>query len=122
MEKQYEIMQQALVLAETLQEGILHIQTELNQSNFSNTMYLFEDVVHAFSSIESANKQLNESVISEELFEQTDKVKKAIELVVNQYELGNKGKVQEILQFNLLPAIKRWRTTMEQSFHPFILN
>lgn len=122
VEKQQQVMKHALELVETIQEGIIHIKNELISGKFSETMNLFEDVVLAFTSVESAINQLDEDVKTDQLVEATEKVKKAIELVVDQYEIGNRTSMQEIMQFTLGPSVKQWRTEMENNFHPYILN
>ncbi|UOQ85179.1 hypothetical protein [Gracilibacillus salinarum] len=122
MNKQPQVMQQSLHLSETIEEGVLHIQSQLKIGELAETFYLFEDVVQAFASIETAVEGLDEGFDSASVQTETNKLRQTISLVVDQYEANNIGKVQEILQFSIVPAVKRWRTEMENAFHPHILN
>ncbi|UTW68534.1 hypothetical protein KHA80_13085 [Anaerobacillus sp. HL2] len=57
MEKDIEIMKMSVELSETILEGLQHIQKVFRSESFE-TIFLFEDVLLAYSTIET---QLNQS-------------------------------------------------------------
>ncbi|KAB8139474.1 hypothetical protein F9U64_00115 [Gracilibacillus oryzae] len=122
MEKQLDVMKNVLGLSETVLEGVLHIQSALKERQMEETMYLFEDIIHAFATIENAINELDDEYVSEEVTNHMKKVQKGLEAAVQQYEVEISGRLQEVLQFNLVPATKNWKIALENQFNPLVLN
>ncbi|SES27210.1 hypothetical protein SAMN04487944_1319 [Gracilibacillus ureilyticus] len=122
MEKQIDIIKNVLTLSETVMEGLLHIQSALNERQLEETMFLFEDIIQAFATIEGAINNLDSTYKSEEIIDKTTKVQQGLEVAVQQYEVKHRGKLQEVLQFNLLPSVKKWRQELENGFQKYVIN
>ncbi|EWG11497.1 hypothetical protein [Cytobacillus firmus] len=60
MEKYIEVMKQCLEISETILEGLHHIQKLLSEGKFEQTIYLYEDVLLAYSTIENSVEPLKE--------------------------------------------------------------
>lgn len=97
MEKQIEIMKQTKELLQTVHEGLEHIQQLIKDGQFEVSVNLFNDSVQAYSMIETAIIGLPGEMLSEDARNLTDKVRKAMELVVTAYETKSYGKVQEVI-------------------------
>ena len=52
MEYMYEVAGQIIELSQTIKEGLIHINEKMDEGQLKETLYLFEDVLEAFSSIE----------------------------------------------------------------------
>ncbi|MHA6250889.1 hypothetical protein [Oceanobacillus sp. CAU 1775] len=122
MEKQIEIMKQASALLETVEEGLVHAKQLLNEGKYEQATILFSDIVLGFSTIESSLTRLAEEVITVQIEEQSNKVRKALDLVVTEFEDEKYGPVQEIMQFNLIPQFKKWKGLLDEIFGGYILN
>jgi len=112
MEKYNDVLKRSTELLETVHEGLLHILKRLNDGHFEDTIYLFEDAVEAFSVIERSLNVIPKDLLNEDLGELTVKVKDAIELTVDAYELKDYAKAKEILQFSLIPRCKKWNEAL----------
>lgn len=122
MEQHVDIMRRSLELCETILEGLVHIQKNLNEGNSEQTLYLFEDVLTAYTTICTSIEPVIDSIKETRLEDAHKSLNTLTELVVSAYEQRNYGKVQEILQFSLIPQFKRWKEQLEQSFHPHIIS
>jgi hypothetical protein len=122
MEKYVNVMKRTLELSESCQEALEHIKARLNEGNFEETMRLMDDLVNGFYQIEKSVQAFSSSLPSNQMENTTNQVRKAMEHVVSAYEQGERGKVLEIIQFNLLPNYKKWKTELETTLHPFVLS
>lgn len=120
MEKQIGIMKQSLELSETILEGLQHIQKLLGEGKFEQTIYLYEDVLLAFSAIEKSVEPLKDELNSETFNSATTNLKYIMELVVDHYEEKNYAKVQEVMQFTLVPQFKKVKQELELAFKPYL--
>ncbi|WP_339213811.1 hypothetical protein [Ornithinibacillus sp. FSL M8-0202] len=121
MDKHIDVMKQSLELQDTLMEGLKHIQIQINEGKYEDSILLFEEAVRAYSMIEKSLKGLPEGVLSDENIKLAEKVKVTIELVVSAYESYSYGKVQEILQFTLIPSFKKWKSELEKNFNQYLV-
>lgn len=117
-----EVIRISLDLSETIFEGLEHIQKILGEGKFEQTIFLFEDVLEAFSSIERSIEPIIKKVDREALDEQLVSVKNALEIVVSTYEEKNYAKVQEVMQFTLRPQFKKFKAKIEEVFNPYLLS
>ncbi|MCL7746704.1 hypothetical protein [Halalkalibacter alkaliphilus] len=122
MEKQIEVMKQSVELSGTIVEGLEHIQKLIGEGKVQRTIYMFEDVLLAYSTIEKSIEPINSKLESEQLGLATTNLKQTLELVVESYEEKDYGKVQGILQFTLIPQVKKWREELTSAFKPYIVS
>ncbi|KAF0825138.1 hypothetical protein V7200_17810 [Cytobacillus firmus] len=122
MEKYIEVMKKSQELAETVLEGLQHIQKLIGEGKHEQSILLFEDVLLAYStigrSIDSVIRELGNDTVSAQ---QAD-VSKAAELVVSAFEEKNYAKVQEVLQFTLIPQFKKLTAEFEKAFQPYLVS
>lgn len=115
-------MKQSIELSETILEGLQHIQKLLSEGKQEQTVFLFEDVLTAYATIsrtvEPVLKELNNETVTTV---QAD-FSKAADLVVSAYEQKYYPKVQEILQFNLVPQFKKLKEELEKAFSPYLVS
>ncbi|UCZ52687.1 hypothetical protein LGQ02_18045 [Bacillus shivajii] len=122
MEKYIDVMKQSVDLSQTILEGLQHIQKLQGEGKFEETMYLFEDVVAGFSSVEKSMQPLLKELNNDELEARMNSVKIALDLVVSSYESNNYGKVQEIMQFTLVPQFMKLKQELERTFETYLLS
>ncbi|ENH98402.1 hypothetical protein J416_00404 [Gracilibacillus halophilus YIM-C55.5] len=122
MEKQIHLMQHILELSETMDEGMTHIHSQLKAGKQDETVYLFEDFVQAFASIENAIETVDDEFKNDEVDEKTKDVKKNIEAVVQLYEMKDYDKIVENMESGLFPNLNEWRSQLETAFQPHTMN
>lgn len=115
-------MNKSLELSETIIEGLHHIQKLFSEGKHEQTVFLFEDVLEAYATIgrtiDSAVRELNNESIPMKQAE----FSQAANLVVTAYEDKNYPKVQEILQFTLVPRFKKLKEELERAFNPYTIS
>ncbi|MGJ9385227.1 hypothetical protein [Salipaludibacillus sp. CF4.18] len=123
MEKHLDVMKQSLQLSETVLEGLTHVQKQLNEKKYPEAMQLMDDVVGGFASIENSIGPVFEEMNDTELVEvHIGKVRESLERVVTSLEDHSYGTVQEILQFTLIPNVKKLKAEMETLFEPYLVS
>ncbi|WP_240374119.1 hypothetical protein [Bacillus piscicola] len=122
MEKYIDVMKQSVELSHTMIEGLQHMQTLFGQGKMEDTVFLFEDIVAAFSSVEEAVAPVAPDMPQSDLETKLQQVQRALEVTVTAYEKKQYGKVQEIIQFTVLPKCKELHQELETAFQPYILS
>ncbi|MGJ9385246.1 hypothetical protein [Salipaludibacillus sp. CF4.18] len=123
MEKHLDVMKQSIQLSETVLEGLTHVQKQLNETKYPEAMQLMDDVVGGFASIENSVGPVFADLNDTELVEaQIGKVRESLEGVVTSLEGHSYGTVQEILQFTLIPNVKKLKAEMETLFEPYLVS
>ncbi|MBU9722283.1 MULTISPECIES: hypothetical protein [Bacillaceae] len=122
MEKYVEVMKKSQELVDTMVEGLEHIQRLLSEGHEAQTVYLFENVVLAYTTIEKSLEPIQAEIKNEELQSVTKNLAHVLELVVDSYEAKDYGKVQEVIQFTLTPQVINWKAVFESAFKPYIVS
>ncbi|OLO38106.1 hypothetical protein BTR23_11970 [Alkalihalophilus pseudofirmus] len=122
MEKYIDVMKKSLELSETILEGLEHVQKLLSEGNYEQSILLMEEVLVAYTTIERSIKPVNQEFDNETIGHLQNGLKKTIELVVNAYESKSYVKVNEIIQFSLLPQLNKFKHELEQNFHTYIVS
>lgn len=120
MEKYINVMQQATELTETMVEGLKHIQKLLGTGKFEESVILLENVVASFASVEQSIVPVKAKLDNHAIEAKTERVKEALNLILDACEAMNYGKVQEMMQFTLIPQVQRWQKELAQAFNPYI--
>ncbi|SDZ33544.1 hypothetical protein SAMN05421736_11031 [Evansella caseinilytica] len=122
MEKYIDVMKQSIELSETVLEGVIHIKKLLGEGKFEETMYLFEDVILAFSTVELSITPIKEKLTNNEIDATAMKVKEALALAVSGYETRSRGRVLEVIQFTLVLQVKKWKEELEKAFQLYTVS
>ena len=122
MENVDAITTQMLQLSETIQEGIEHLLSMMDEGHFEDNYYLFQDMVSAFSAIYEAMTSLDMLP----LFKESQITDLSLKLIVSlngindSYEKHEQDKVKVDMQMVLLPALSRWKEEFERCLHPLV--
>ncbi len=119
MEKYLDIMKSSTDLAETISEGLQHFQKLFGEGRFEQSLFLFEDILEAYSAIERSVNSIIEAKNPENLKASLKSVNHALSIVVDTYEDKKYMKVQEVLQFTLIPQFNRLKA---EAFSPYLLS
>ncbi|MBU9711756.1 hypothetical protein [Evansella tamaricis] len=120
MDKYIEVMKRTKELTDTMLEGLEHINELFKDGKYEETIQLFESVVVAYTTIQNSLEPIKEKLNNGDLESTTKNFNHILELVVDYYETKDYGRVQEVIQFTLLPHVKKWRGELETAFEPFL--
>lgn len=120
MDKYIDVMKQSLTLTGTIIEGLQHIQKELGEGKLQETVFLFEDVVAGFLAVENSLMPVKEELEMKSVEDKLTSLKNTLELVVTAYEAKDQAKVQELMQFTIVPQFKELKEELEETFQPYV--
>src|SRR5690349_7118852 len=113
MEKYIEVMKKSLELSETILEGLQYIQKLLSEGKTEQSVFMFEDALEAYTAISATIDPVVNELNNESIPAQQAPFSQAADLAVTAYEEKNYAKVQEMLQFTLVPRFKKLKEELE---------
>lgn len=122
MDKQIGVMKRTLELSETMGEALEYIKTQVNEGQTETTIQLANDTIIAFITIIKSMRGFLDELPSNQIEEHTDILLKGFEVLTTVYEQGQKAKIVEVLQFNVLPAYSKWRNEVEKQLQPYTMS
>jgi hypothetical protein len=122
MEKQIDVMKRTLELSETMGEALEHIKNQVNEGKAESTIQLANDTMTAFASIVQGMRGFLNELPPNQVEEYTDKLLKGFDVLITAYEQHQDGKILEVLQFNVLPAYKKWNGELVQYLQPYLVS
>lgn len=122
MEKYVDVMRQCVELCETMVEGLQHIQNHVNNGDVEEVIYLVDDVIVAFLTVEKSLLPLRDKVHLTDVEKSASQIKRGLEMTVQAYEGKEFEKMKEIFQFTLGPSLKKWKEHLENTFNPYLLS
>lgn len=115
-------MEQSVELVNTMVEGTGHLQLLLNEGRFEQGIMLFEDIMKAYAAIERSIAPVIEEVEGEETSSQLGKVRESLELVLTHFEKKEFGRAKEVVQFNMLPQLKKVEVECSKAFSKYLVS
>ncbi|MCC5910852.1 MAG: hypothetical protein JJT76_10490 [Clostridiaceae bacterium] len=121
-QEETQVAKNILDLTDTMDEGFNYITEKLENENIKETVSMLLDVIKAFASIERALEQVLVQLKENNIPEKTNKLRDALDSIVNEYEV-NKGKnAIKIMQVNLAPTFESWKDELERVLRPYIVS
>jgi ribosomal protein S1 len=122
MENYIDLMKQVSELSDSALEGLEHVKQMLNAGNIKSALILSRDFTQAFYQMEKTCGLISKNQLSDELRNQTISLRESINVLVSAFEVSQYSRAQEVIQFNVLPAYKKWQSLLQGDFRPYILN
>lgn len=117
--KDREVCQEVLRLADLLEEDLAKLQLQLNDTDLNVTSAMIETVIKRFMGANQEIAKVRGEIDTTVLKSEAMAVQQGFDYVVNAYEEEKKGKVQEIIQFTLMPRVKTWRAKVHEVIGPY---
>lgn len=108
-----EVIKYTLDLLETMEEGIDYVKAKLGELNIEGTVTVLTDLIAAFTEVEKSISPMLEKLPDNNIIEKSDKLRRAFDIMVKEYESNKGQKTYEIMQLTLQPAFKKWKEEME---------
>lgn len=123
MEKDLAVIRQTLKLLETILEGLDHTQSLLHEEKHNEVIIMFEDIVFAFTRIESALHPLLDSMENTKVLEKNvNNAGSSINKNVSILEAHRFKDMQFQLEEELIPVFQGLKSKLENFFQPYLLS
>ncbi|ADH98555.1 hypothetical protein Bsel_1036 [[Bacillus] selenitireducens MLS10] len=123
MDKYTDVMKQSLNVLETMTEGLIHIQKQLGEGKAPDAIQLMDDMMVGFMSVKQSLEPVFEELEGTDIAtQQLEKVSETLERVVTAFEGEAYGTVSEVLQFTLVPEVKKLHSALEELFKPYLVS
>ena len=93
---------QIVELLKTMEQGIKHLDKKLAEGEVRENLYLFTDLLEAFTTIETLIYK------NEEVKEETAELKRAFSLITESYEQENYGQLRSYFIFGFKKSFEAW--------------
>jgi hypothetical protein len=122
MEKYIDVMKRTIELSESCVESLEHIKLRINEGAFEETIQSMDDLVNAVYQIEVSMQGYLREIPANRIEERTNQLRNSLEHVVSAYGQRESAKALEIIQFNVLPSCKGWKTEIEKALQSYVLS
>ncbi len=120
MSNLFETARDVIDLSNTMQEGMQYIAQRIEGERFNETLFLFEDVLEAFASIQTSVGLLVELEKQGELEDSSRILRESMERLARAYEEGSLEKARLEVQTTLLAAFKKWQDQLQSSLKQYL--
>ena len=101
-----------LDLTNTMLEAVGHLKKRFADAKLENNLYLFTDMMEAFSIIEKILDKREDIDIKSE----TEDLKKSFEVITSYYEEENYNDIRSFFNFVFLPAFEAWNREIIKNY------
>jgi len=122
MEKYVDVMKRSIELSETVIEGFQHTQRLIRDTQFEQAVLMFEESLKGYAQLEESVRPVILKLQDDEIESQLEKVQKKAHLIVDAFGKEDFSKVNEILQFTMVPLFKSITKSMDQLFSRYLLS
>jgi hypothetical protein len=117
-----EIIKYTLNLLKTMEEGMDYVKAKLGEFNIEGTVMVLTDLITAFTEVEKSISPMIEKLSKNNIMEKSDKLRRAFDTMVREFETTKGQKAYEIMQFTLEPTFKNWKEDLESILKPYVLS
>ena len=118
-----DVMKQSLNVLETMQEGLEHIPRQIQEKKIPDAVQLMDDMMVGYMSVKQSLQPVFEELEGTDIAtQQLEKVSETLERVVTTFEGEAYGTVSEVLQFTLVPQVKKLHSALEELFKPYLVS
>lgn len=114
LEGKREVFDYILDLTDTMLEGMEHLKNRMQEGYFEDTCYLYFDIVKAIASIYDALEPLIPQLGDNRIEDFTGELNRVNEKMVEIYEQKQFEIAKDNMEFQLLPAFKKWKIELER--------
>ena len=97
--------QKIVELLKTMKQGVSHLEKKFSQDEIEQKLYMFSNLMEAFTSIEDALQRNNKA---EKFKEETDELRRSFDMITSSYEENNLGDVRSYFVFSFKKAFDEW--------------
>ncbi|WP_061212738.1 hypothetical protein [Syntrophomonas wolfei] len=118
MSSLYSIAREMMDLSHTMLEALDHINRRMAAGHLESTFYLFQDILEAFTLVQSLLEQLPEEqgITLEKV---SLNFQNCLDLMLLAYQSNDLEKAHVELQYDLLPNFIKWQYELEKGLKPY---
>jgi len=122
MEKHVDVMKWSLELSDTIIKGFQHTQRLIRDGQFEQAITMFEESLKGYAQLEESVRPVLIDLEGTDIESQIERAQMKAHLIVHAFGNGDFSKVNEILQFTMIPLFKSLTKSMNQSFSPYVVS
>lgn len=122
VKKYYEVIEKSLQLLETIEEGLIYIQKQLEELRYEEGFTVLKDAMEAIASIENAIHPMKDGLPENSLDDLVAVVKENMDKAINSYEHGKELDLGDQIEKEIYPSFMKWKDEVERVLSPFILS
>ncbi|MGO0063599.1 hypothetical protein ACTID9_27005 [Brevibacillus fluminis] len=121
MEKYIDVIKQTLELSETGLEGLQHMQAQIEEGFFEQSLTLFTDVLAAHFEIEKSVALFSENLPENKLSVISQQLNEAAVELAETYEKGERSALGDVLGIKVIPQYTEWKEELYRCLHPYVV-
>ncbi|KIL46576.1 hypothetical protein KP77_27030 [Jeotgalibacillus alimentarius] len=115
-EEYREVALRTVELNETVLEALEHTKKLINEGQFEQSVYIFEEAMKGYAQVELVLKPSDSEVVQVSLNQVVDKANQIVEAYSDQkFE-----KVKELLRLSMIPAFKRLQVSVSEEYKEYL--
>src|SRR5690606_37025433 len=122
MKKYHEVIERILQLLETIEEGFIYVQEQLEKLHYEEGFIVIKDAMEAIESIENALKPIKAKLPENDLDDFTAAIKHNMDNAINSYEQGKEVYLVEQIEKEILPSFLTWKEELQRALKPYVFS
>jgi hypothetical protein len=118
---EYEILKRLLELVDTCEEGLIHINKQLSEGKFEQSLEMVVNVFYSIVQVEKFIRKIQKSIPENLIGKEFKQVCMAMDNFTYAYELNKREDKFSILETELFPAFKVWKDTLNQTLGKYVI-
>ncbi|KAB3539659.1 hypothetical protein F8154_00460 [Alkaliphilus pronyensis] len=120
MEKYYEVIRRIIELIDTLEEGIIHLEKQLTEHRYEESVVMLQDLLEAISSIANAIEPMDGELPENNISSLSQNLIKGIQKTVDSYSEDKEVNLSVEAQEYIIPNYISWRDEIAKTLKPYI--
>ena len=105
-----------------MEEGIIHLQKQMQELRYEEALGLLEDVMMGMASIEDAIQPMMSELVENNIEITGATLKENISRAVNIYKGGKEAELEKQVEEGILVAFKKWKQEIVQVLRPYVVS
>ncbi|WP_026478996.1 hypothetical protein [Alkaliphilus transvaalensis] len=114
------VINHILPLLSTIDEAILHVQNQLVELRYEESLTMLYDVLEGIASIETALHLMEEKFQMSRINEELECLKNGLRKVLNSYENKEQAKLENLVVKDVYPTFSSWKEEIERLLKPYV--
>lgn len=122
MEKYYDVIERTMELLETINEGLLYTEKQIEELRYEGTFELLKDSKVAIESIEKALAPLKSEFTKNSIDELYNNMIDSFNEIIENFEENKKMEIGIQIKEEVVPEFGEWKEEIIRILNPFILS
>lgn len=117
-----EVIEQIIGLTNTMEEGIQHIEQQIEELRFEESIMLLQDVVKAVATVQKATTPLLQNLPDSRVHPLTKDLMEGVGLFVEKYQAKEREEMKQVFSEKVVPVYREWKDELQKILQPLLKN